>query len=76
MIKNHQIICDLVAGEIKTEISEDKRSELRLLHECELIIQSILFPESDDSKTGSMEIELIVQKPCSGKEINTSLELC
>ena len=76
MIKNHQIICDLVAGEIKTGISEDKRSELRLLHECELIIQSILFLESDDNKTGSMEIELIVQKPCSGKEINTCLELC
>ena len=73
MIKNHQIICDLVAEDIKAGISEDKRSELRLLHECELIIQSILLPESDFNKTGSMETELLVQKPCSGKEINTCL---
>lgn len=60
MIKNHQIICDVVAEEIKAGISEDKRSELRLLHECELIIQSILYQNliSQDRIYG---IELLVK---------------
>ena len=32
MIKNHQIMCALGAGETKTGISEEKSSELRLMY--------------------------------------------